>query len=76
MLSNPCIEIQASEEPRPAVPAWFAEVVIVVQSLTTKGVLDAFARAGFTWSVGVLVATSPSIFWDCCWVMRSAENAP
>ncbi len=44
MLSNPCIEIQTSEEPRPAVPAWLAEVVIVVQSLTTKGVLDAFAQ--------------------------------
>src|SRR5258708_37636278 len=44
MLSNPFIEIQSSEEPRPTLPAWFAEVVIVVQFLATKGVLDAFAH--------------------------------
>lgn len=44
MISNPCVEIQTSGEPRPAVPAWFGEIVIIVQSLTTKGVLDAFAQ--------------------------------
>ena len=44
MISNLCIEIQTSGEPRPAVPAWFAEVVMIVQYLTTKGVLDAFAQ--------------------------------
>lgn len=44
MISNLCIEIQTSGESRPAVPAWFAEVVMIVQYLTTKGVLDAFAQ--------------------------------
>ena len=44
MLANPCGEIQTSEEPRPAVPPWFAEVVIIVQCLATKGILSAFAR--------------------------------
>jgi hypothetical protein len=44
MIANPCVEIQTSEEPRPAVPPWFAEVVIIVQYLATKGILDAFAQ--------------------------------
>jgi hypothetical protein len=42
MISNPCIEVQTSPVDRPSVPAWFAEVVIMVQYLTTKGLLDAF----------------------------------
>ena len=44
MIPNPCIEVQTSSEDRPSVPAWFAEVVIVVQHLATKGLLDAFAH--------------------------------
>jgi hypothetical protein len=44
MIANPCIEIRTSEEARPAVPPWFAEVTIMVQYLTTKGLLDAFAQ--------------------------------
>ncbi len=44
MISNPCIEIQTSSQPRPSVPAWFAEVVIIAQHLKTKGVLDAFEQ--------------------------------
>lgn len=44
MIPNPCIEVQTSPEDRPAVPAWFAEVVIIVQYLETKGILDAFAH--------------------------------
>ena len=44
MISNPCFEIQTSSEHRPAVPAWFAEVVIMAHHLRTKGLLDAFAH--------------------------------
>ncbi len=44
MISNPCIEVQTSPLDRPSVPAWFAEVVIIVQHLTTKGMIDAFAH--------------------------------
>ncbi|GHO72013.1 hypothetical protein KSC_109050 [Ktedonobacter sp. SOSP1-52] len=44
MITNPCIEIQTSEAPWPAVPPWFAEVTVIVQYLTTKGLLDAFAH--------------------------------
>ena len=44
MISNHCIEIHTSPVGRPRVPAWFAEVVIVVQHLATKGLLDAFAH--------------------------------
>jgi hypothetical protein len=44
MISKPCIEIQTSPEDRPSVPAWFVEVVIVVQHLATRGLLDAFSH--------------------------------
>src|SRR5437879_7862360 len=44
MISNPSIEVQTSPVDRPSVPAWFAEVVIVSQQLTTKGLLEAFAH--------------------------------
>jgi len=44
MIPNPCIEVQTSLEDRSSVPAWFAEVVIIVQHLATKGLLDAFAH--------------------------------
>jgi len=44
MVSNPCIEIQATAEHRPWVPAWFAEVVIIARHLATNGLLEAFAR--------------------------------
>jgi hypothetical protein len=44
MIPNCCIEVQTSPEDRPSVPAWFAEVVIIVQHLAKKGLLDAFAQ--------------------------------
>jgi len=44
MIPNPCIDVQISPDDRASVPAWFAEVVIIVQHLTTKGILDAFAH--------------------------------
>ncbi len=44
MRPNPCIEVQTSPFDRPSVPAWFAEVVIIVQHLATKGLLDTFAH--------------------------------
>ena len=44
MIPNPSIEVQTSPVERPSVPAWFAEVVILSQYLTTKGLLEAFAH--------------------------------
>jgi len=44
MIPNPCIEVHTSPVDRPSVPPWFAEVVIMVQHLATKGQLDAFAH--------------------------------
>src|SRR5712691_3800351 len=44
MISNHRIEIQTVPLDRPSVPGWFAEVVIMVQHLATKGQLDAFAH--------------------------------
>src|ERR1700730_17180007 len=44
MIPNPSIEVQTSPVDRPSVPAWFAEVVILSQHLTTKGLLEAFAH--------------------------------
>ena len=49
MISNPCIEVQTISENRPSVPAWFAEVVIIAGHITTKGLLQAFTRAGCVW---------------------------
>jgi hypothetical protein len=44
MIQNSSIEVQTSPVGRPSVPAWFAEVVILSQHLTTKGLLEAFAH--------------------------------
>ena len=44
MIPNPCIEVQTSRDERPSVPAWFAEVVMVAQHLTTTGLLDALVQ--------------------------------
>ncbi len=44
MIPNPSIEVQTSPVERPSVPGWFAEVVILSQYLTTKGLLEAFAH--------------------------------
>jgi len=44
MIPNPCIEVHTSPIERPAVPPWFAEVVIMARHLTTKGLLDASAH--------------------------------
>ena len=44
MIPNSCIEVDTSPVDRPSVPAWFAEVVIIVQHLAAKGLLDAFAH--------------------------------
>jgi hypothetical protein len=41
MIANPCIEIQTFPVGRPSVPAWFAEVVIIVQYLAKNHLLDA-----------------------------------
>src|SRR5215472_6899535 len=44
MIPNSCIEVHTSPVERPAVPPWFAEVVIITQHLATKGLLEAFAQ--------------------------------
>jgi len=44
MIPNPNIEVQTSPVDRPSVPAWLAEVVILSQQLTTKGLLETFAH--------------------------------
>ena len=44
MIPNPCIEVHTSPVDRASVPAWFAEVVIIVQHMATNGLLDAFAH--------------------------------
>jgi len=44
MIPNPCIEVHTSPVERPSVPSWFAEVVIIVQHLASKGLLEAFAQ--------------------------------
>jgi hypothetical protein len=44
MISNPGIEVQTTSENRFAVPAWFAEVVIIAGYLEKKGLLEAFAH--------------------------------
>ncbi len=44
MIPNPCVEIHTTVEERASVPAWFAEVVIVVRHLTEKGLLEAFGQ--------------------------------
>ena len=44
MISNSGIEVQTSPVTRFSVPAWFAEVVILTQHLSTKNLLEAFAQ--------------------------------
>jgi hypothetical protein len=44
MIPNSSREVQTSPVDRPSVPAWFAEVVILSQHLTAKGLLEAFAH--------------------------------
>jgi hypothetical protein len=76
MIPNECIEVQTSPLDRPSVPAWFAEVVMIVRHLASKGLLEAFARASCAWSEVASVAMSPSIFSGRWWAMPSAGSAP
>jgi hypothetical protein len=46
MIANPCIEVRTSWEDRPAVPAWFAEVVLIAQYLSQRGGLAALSQQG------------------------------
>jgi hypothetical protein len=43
-IAHPCLEIQTSEPPQPAVPPWFAETILLAQYLRTHGLLDAMTR--------------------------------
>jgi hypothetical protein len=76
MIPKECIEVQTSPLDRPSVPAWFAEVVMMVRHLASKGLLEAFARAGCAWSGVASGAMSPSIFSGRWWAMLSAGSAP
>ena len=44
MIPNSCIGVHTSPVERPSVPAWFAEVAMIIQHLATNGLLDAFAH--------------------------------
>src|SRR6266699_1482321 len=44
MIPNQCIEVHTSPVDRFSVPAWFAEIVILIQHLATNGLLEAFAH--------------------------------
>jgi len=44
------------------VPVWFAEVVMIARHLATKGLFEAFARAGFAWYEDASGALNPSMF--------------
>ena len=39
-IPHPCLEVQTSEQPEPAVPCWFAETVILTSYLRQHGLLD------------------------------------
>jgi hypothetical protein len=43
-IAHPCLEVQTSESPQPAVPPWFAETILLAQYLRTHGLLDAMTR--------------------------------
>jgi hypothetical protein len=43
-IAHPCLEVQTSEAPQPAVPPWFAETILIAQYLRTHGLLDAITR--------------------------------
>ena len=42
-IAHPCLEVQTSEPPQPAVPPWFAETMLMAQYLRTHGLLEAMA---------------------------------
>jgi hypothetical protein len=44
MIPKQCIEVQTSPLDRASVPSWFAEVTILAQHLSTKGLLEAFTH--------------------------------
>jgi hypothetical protein len=65
MIPNPCKEVQTSPLDRPSVPVWFAEVVMIAHHLATKGLLEAFARAGSDRCEGASAAMNRLTFSPC-----------
>lgn len=65
MIPNPCIEVQTSPLDRPSVPGWFAEVVMIARHLATKGLLEAFARAGSASYEAASAAMNRLTLWSC-----------
>ena len=65
MMPNSCIEVHTSPLNRPSVPEWFAEVVIMVQHLAKKGLVDACARASCVWCADASGAMNLLIFSPC-----------
>jgi hypothetical protein len=65
MIPNPSTLVQTSPVERPSVPPWFAEVAIMAQHLASKGLLEAFARAGCVWCGDASATMKSSIFSPC-----------
>ena len=42
-IAHPCLEVQTSATPQPAVPPWFAETILLAQYLRMHGLLEALA---------------------------------
>jgi hypothetical protein len=43
-IAHPCLEVQTSATPQPAVPPWFAETILLAQYLRAHGLLEAMTR--------------------------------
>jgi hypothetical protein len=43
-IAHPCLEVQTSEQPQPAVPSWFAETILIAHYLRTHGLLEAITK--------------------------------
>jgi len=44
MVPAPLVEIHTSPDDVPAIPAWFAELILLVRHFTQRGILDAIAQ--------------------------------
>ena len=53
MIPNPCIEVYTSPADCPSVPAWFAEVVVIVQHLAAKEASELRKGLGMKIACGV-----------------------
>ena len=74
-IPHPCLEVQLSKQPEPAVPCWFAETVILTSYLRQQGLLDTLNR-----QVHLVRARFGQYevldFWPPSSATRSAGNGP